>query len=145
MTTLSINFYFWIPMGILIVVFLFAFYKRAKMLKGMTEGPTSDKLKILTDANFNAVTAKGISLVDFWAPWCTPCKIQGPIVSQVAEEIGDKANICKLDVDKNKRIAGKLKIRSIPTIIIFKDGKPIKQFIGVKTKNVLLKALNEEL
>ena len=145
MTILSINLYIWIPVGIFIMVFLFAFYKRAKMIKGMTEGPDSDKLKILTDANFKAVTGKGISLVDFWAPWCTPCKIQGPIVSQVADEIGEKANICKLDVDKSKRVAAKLKIKSIPTIIIFKDGKPVKQFIGVKTKNVLLKALKEEL
>lgn len=139
------NLYFWIPFGIFIVIFLFAFYKRYKMIKGMTEGPDSDKLKILNDANFKAVTGKGLSLVDFWAPWCTPCKIQGPIVSELAEEIGDRVNICKLDVDKNKRTAGELKIRSIPTIIIFKDGKPIKQFIGVKTKNVLLKALKEEL
>jgi thioredoxin 1 len=143
MTILSINLYFWVPMGILIIAFVFAFFKRYKMIKGMTGGPDSDNLKILTDANFKVVTGKGISLVDFWAPWCTPCKIQGPIVSQVADEIGDKVNVCKLDVDKNKRVAGSLKIRSIPTIIIFKDGKAVKQFVGVKTKNILLKALNE--
>ena len=132
-------------MGILVVVFLFAFYKRYKMIKGMTEGSDSEKLKILSDANFKAVTKKGISLVDFWAPWCTPCKIQGPIVSEVAEELGDKANICKLDVDQNKKIAGELKIRSIPTIIIFKDGKPVKQFLGIKTKKVLIKGVKEAL
>ena len=130
-------------MGILIIAFVFAFFKRYKMIKGMTEGPISDNLKILTDANFKAVTGKGISLVDFWAPWCTPCKVQGPIVSQLADEIGDKASICKLDVDKNQRVAGSLKIRSIPTIIIFKDGKPVKQFVGVKTKGILLKSLKE--
>ena len=130
-------------MGILIIAFVFAFFKRYKMIKGMTEGPISDNLKILTDANFKAVTGKGISLVDFWAPWCTPCKVQGPMVSQLADEIGDKASICKLDVDKNQRVAGSLKIRSIPTIIIFKDGKPVKQFVGVKTKGILLKSLKE--
>lgn len=139
------NLYFWVPMGILIVIFLFAFYKRYKMIKGMTEGPDSEKLKILTDKNFKSTIANGISLVDFWAPWCTPCKIQGPIVSEVAEEIGDEANICKLDVDQNKRTASEFKIRSIPSIWIFKDGKPVKQFTGVKTKNVLLKALKEQL
>lgn len=132
-------------MGILIVVFLFAFYKRYKMIKGMTDMPDSEKLKILSDKNFKSTIANGVSLVDFWAPWCTPCKIQGPIVSEVANEVGDEVNICKLDVDKNKRTAAEYKIRSIPTIWIFKDGKAVKQFTGVKTKNVLLKAIKVEL
>lgn len=145
MITLSINFYFWVPMGILIVVFLFAFYKRYKMIKGMTDTPDSEKLKILSDKNFKSTIANGISLVDFWVPWCMPCKIQGPIVSEVADEIGDKVNVCKLDVDQNKRTASEYKIRSIPTIWIFKNGKVVKQFTGVKTKNVLIKALKEEL
>ncbi|RLD40426.1 MAG: thioredoxin [Bacteroidetes bacterium] len=107
----------------------------------MSNATNSEKLIILTDATFQKTISKGVTLVDFWAPWCTPCKIQGPIVSEVAEAIGDKASICKLDVDQNKKIASKLKIRSIPTIIIFKDGEPVKQFIGVKTKAVLLKSV----
>lgn len=139
------NLYFWIPFGILVVVFLYAFYKRYKMIKAMTDMPDSEKLKNLTDSTFKTVTAKGISLVDFWAPWCTPCKIQGPIVSEVAEELGDRTNVCKLNVDENKKVASELMIRSIPSIIIFKDGEIVKQFTGVKTKNILLKALKAEL
>ena len=103
----------------------------------------SDKLRNLTDANFQGTINKGITLVDFWAPWCTPCKIQGPIVSDVADEIGDKAKIGKLNVDENKKTAAKYGIRSIPTIYIFKDGEPVKKFVGVKTKTVLVKAINE--
>lgn len=111
----------------------------------MTEMPDSEKLINLSDADFKKVTAKGVSLVDFWAPWCTPCKIQGPIVSELAEEIGDKASICKLNVDQNKIVASELMIRSIPSIIIFKDGEIVKQFTGVKTKNILLKVIKSEL
>jgi len=139
------NLYFWIPMGILGLLLIAAFVKRYKMFKSMSNATDSEKLIILTDASFQKTISKGITLVDFWAPWCTPCKIQGPIVSDVAEEIGDKANICKLDVDQNKKTASKLKIRSIPTIMIFKDGEAVKQFVGVKTKAVLLKAIQSLL
>jgi thioredoxin 1 len=139
------NLYFWIPFGILIIVFLFAFIKRYKMIKELKDLPESDKLKILTDANFKKTISKGVTLVDFWASWCTPCKIQGPIVNEVAEVLGDEANICKMDVDANKKSPGEYSIRNIPTIIIFKNGKPVKKFVGVKTKAVLLKAINEHL
>ena len=115
------------------------------MIKDIKDMPDSDKLKILGDSNFKNTISKGVSLVDFWAEWCTPCKIQGPIVNDVAETIGDKANICKLDVDSNKKTAAQYGIRSIPTIIIFKDGEIVKKFTGVKTKGVLLKAVNELL
>lgn len=135
------NLYFWIPIGILVVLLIAALVKRYMMFKNLTDKPDSDKLIILTDSNFELTISKGVSLVDFWAPWCAPCKIQGPIVSEVAESIGDKANICKLDVDQNRTISTKLKIRNIPTIIIFKDGEPVKQFVGVKTKAVLLKTI----
>lgn len=137
------NYYFWVPIGILIVLLIYAFYKRAKMLSDLTNREDSDKLKIITDANFQTTVNKGITLVDFWAPWCTPCKIQGPIVSDVADEIGEKAKICKLNVDENQKVAAQYGIRSIPTIFIFKDGEPVKKFVGVKTKSVLLKAIND--
>jgi len=137
------NYYFWALIGILVILFIFALYKRTKMIKSLMNQKESDKLRKLTDANFQGTINKGITLVDFWAPWCTPCKIQGPIVSDVAEEVGDKAKIGKLNVDENQRIATKYGIRSIPTIYIFKDGEPVKKFVGVKTKTVLVKAINE--
>jgi thioredoxin 1 len=139
------NLYFWIPVGILGLLLVMAFIKRYKMIKSMSNAVDSEKFIILTDASFQKTISKGVTLVDFWAPWCTPCKIQGPIVSEVAEEIGDKANICKLNVDQNQKTSQKLKIRSIPTIMIFKDGEPVKQFVGVKTKGVLLKAIQSLL
>ncbi|OIO99455.1 MAG: thioredoxin [Bacteroidetes bacterium CG2_30_33_31] len=103
----------------------------------------SDKLIILTDINFKNQISKGVTLVDFWADWCQPCKIQGPIISELADEIDGKAKICKLDVQNNPKTSNELMIRNIPTIIIFKEGKPVKQFVGIKSKKVLLKALEE--
>ena len=135
----------WIAVGILAAWLIYAFYKRFKMLAAIKNTPESDKLIILTDATFKKQIQKGVSLVDFWAAWCTPCKIQGPIVSQIAEEIGDKAKICKFDVEHNRRIASELKIKNIPTVIIFKNGKIFKTFIGVKTKSVLMRALKEAM
>jgi len=136
----------WIVLVILLVVMLgWAFFKRYKSLVNYDPSKDSDKLVILTDANFKATISKGVTLVDFWAEWCTPCKIQGPIVSDVAEEISDQAKIAKLDVQSNQKTAQQLGIRNIPTIIIFKDGKVAQQFVGVKTKSVLVKAVKDAL
>ncbi len=139
------NTYFWIIFGVFFAALVFTFYRRYKLVAAMSNAPVSDKLVILTDATFKKQVAKGVSLVDFWAEWCTPCKIQGPVVSEIAEEISDQAKICKLDVQHHQRTATELGIRNIPTIIIFKDGKPFKKFVGVKTKSVLMKALKNAL
>jgi len=137
--------YFWIIFGILFLIIVFTFYRRYKLVAGMSKHPVSDKLIILTDATFKKQIAKGVSLVDFWAEWCTPCKIQGPVVSEIADEISDEAKICKLDVQHNQRVATELGIRNIPTILIFKEGKIVKKFVGVKTKTVLMKAVKTAL
>lgn len=131
--------------GIVIFISLaFWFIKKYKsFVSGMNNVVESQKLIILTDANFKAQTKSGIALVDFWADWCTPCKIQGPIINELAEEAKFDVKICKLDVQNNQRTAQELSIRSIPTIIIFKDGKVVKQLVGVKTKSVLEKTLRE--
>jgi len=136
----------WIVIIVVLAAMLgWAFYKRYKSLVNYDPSKDSDKLLKLTDANFYTTISKGVTLVDFWAEWCTPCKIQGPIVSEVAEELSDIAKIAKLDVQTNQKAAQKLGIRNIPTIIIFKNGKVFQQFVGVKTKSVLVKAVNEAL
>jgi thioredoxin 1 len=118
----------------------FVMYSFLKAKKNMNK-PASENVKILTDETFNQTVKSGVSLVDFWAEWCGPCKVQGPIVDEVADELIEKANICKLDIDKNPKTAQKLGIQSIPTILLFKDGKIIQKFVGVKPKGVLLKAV----
>ena len=139
------NLYFWIPVAILLILLIAAFYKKYKLLKNMEQTTNSTHLLELTDATFKKTIQKGVTLVDFWAPWCMPCKIQGPIVNEVAELMHDKATITKLNIDLHKRTASELGIRSIPTIIIFKDGKPLTKLVGAKTKNILTKALNDAL
>lgn len=105
------------------------------------ESPKNEGAIILTDANFQQTISKGVVLVDFWATWCPPCRVQGPIVEELAKEIGDKVTISKLDVDYNKNTAGKYGIANIPTLIIFKDGKEVKRFVGVQQKEALKQTL----
>jgi len=99
----------------------------------------------LTDNNFEQTIKKGVTLVDFWAVWCGPCKTQGPIIDKVAEEIGSKAKICKLDIDKNPVISNKYNVTLIPTIIIFKNGKIVEKYIGVQQKDLLVNKIKEHL
>jgi len=124
--------------GLILAYIVYMFIRNRNRMKK----PPSENVKILTDGNFNATIKKGVSLVDFWAAWCGPCRVQGPIVDEIADEIGDKANICKLDIDQHKKTAGQLGIQSIPTILIFKDGKMVQKFVGVKSKPILIKAIN---
>jgi thioredoxin 1 len=103
------------------------------------------KVMELGDSNFDSVVSSGVTLVDFWAPWCGPCMMQGPIVDRVAEFVGEKATIAKLNVDEGQRVAAQYGIRSIPTIIVFKDGQPVQQFVGVQSESVLVNAIEQAL
>ncbi len=100
---------------------------------------------IFTDANFEAEAVKSAKpvLVDFFAEWCGPCKIQSPIIEEVAKEIGDTAVVGKLDVDANPTVAQKFGVMSIPTLIILKDGKVVEQMVGVHTKEALVEKLKK--
>ena len=137
------NYYFWIPIAILAVLLVAALYKRYRLLKNLADAPENENVIKLTDDTFEKTTEIGISLIDFWAPWCAPCKILGPTINELADEFGEKVNICKMNVDENRKTSTALKIRSIPTVIIIQNGAIVGHFVGVKPKYVYAKALKE--
>jgi thioredoxin 1 len=98
-----------------------------------------------TDQNFEAEVLKSDKpvLVDFWAAWCGPCQMMGPIVDELAEEMKGKYKIGKLNVDESREIASKYGVMSIPTLIIFKDGKDVKQLVGLQNKENLKEELEK--
>lgn len=102
-------------------------------------------VKVFTDENFETETNKGVVLVDFWATWCGPCRMQAPIIEQLADEMGDKVTIGKLDVDANPKTAQSFGIMSIPTLLIKKDGQVVDQLVGVHMKDLLKQALEKHL
>ena len=97
----------------------------------------------LTDANFAKEIKQGVVLVDFWAPWCGPCRIVGPILEEVADSYSGRAVIGKLNVDENQQTTGEFGIMSIPTMKIFKDGQPVDKIIGAVPKQVITEKLDQ--
>jgi len=95
-------------------------------------------MRELTDDNFDEVIAKGIVVVDFWAPWCGPCRQFGPIFEEASNEI-PTATFAKLNIDENEEVAQKLGIMSIPTVVFFKDGQEVDKFSGARPKEELRK------
>jgi thioredoxin 1 len=99
--------------------------------------------KELKSSEFEAKVTKSDKpvLVDFYAPWCGPCKTMGPIIEELAKEVGDKAEIYKVNVDEEGDLANQFQVMSIPTLIAFKEGKPVNQANGVQSKEALKKML----
>ena len=101
----------------------------------------------VTDATFDADVLKSDKtvVVDFWATWCGPCKMVAPVLDEIAGENKDKLTVAKLDIDANPETARTFQVMSIPTMILFKDGKPVKQIVGAKPKAALLSDLADYL
>jgi thioredoxin 1 len=135
----------WIVLAILFIYLVVTTSRRFRQLKNYKPESESDKLILLNDEKFNESVASGVTLVDFWAPWCAPCRMLSPVVSELAEEFDGQAKIAKINVDDNKASAAKYGIRSIPTMIVFKDGLVVKQFTGIKPKSFISKIIKEQL
>jgi len=130
-------------MYFLLLAFLFAIPANISGHKSTGTQDISNGVLILTDKNFDKTIKKGIVLVDFWAIWCGPCRIMSPILEEIALEIGNKAKIAKMDVDKNKVTSYKYDIKYLPTIIIFKNGVVAERFVGTQSKETILEAINK--
>jgi thioredoxin 1 len=107
----------------------------------------SDKVHAVTDANFDAEVLKSETpvFVDFWATWCPPCKIVGPIVDELAEEMEGKLKVCKVNVDENQQTAQAYGIKAIPTLMLFKNGGAVKTMVGAHPKEEIKKEIESEL
>jgi thioredoxin 1 len=105
----------------------------------------SDLVAHITDADFQSTVAEGITLVDFWAPWCGPCRMIAPILDELAGELKDKAKIVKINVDENPTVAGQFGVMSIPTLLLFKNGKKIDQKVGGQAKPQLKAFIEQAL
>lgn len=98
----------------------------------------------LTDETFDSFISRSSVpvLVDFWAPWCAPCRLIAPIVENISHELGEKIAACKVNIDEAPKTASRLGITSLPTLIVFRDGRPAEKHIGAGSKDRLIKALN---
>lgn len=103
----------------------------------------STHVRELNDSDFDQTTGSGVVLVDFWAPWCGPCRMQGPILEDVAATVGAKAMVAKVNIDENPAAAARFGVRSIPTLILFKDGKNVQTFVGLQRKDALVGAVEQ--
>jgi len=129
--------------GLIVAAFIAYMYYTYKRIKNTPEAETHSSIIELNDANFQAKVRNGVVLVDFWASWCMPCKMMAPVLNETADDLGDVAGIGKLDVDENRTSASRYAVRSIPTLILFKDGNEINRFVGVKSKDFLLKEIRK--
>ena len=91
----------------------------------------------LTDSTFQSETAEGLTLVDFWAPWCGPCRIIAPVIEELAGQYEGRVKVAKLNVDDNPAVSGQFRVMSIPTMILFKDGKPVDMKVGAMPRGQL--------
>ena len=96
-----------------------------------------------TDANFSEETSQGLALVDFWAPWCGPCRMVSPVIEELAGDFDGRIKVGKLNVDDNQQTAMNYRVMSIPTVILFKDGEPVEVMIGAQPKSAYLAKLEK--
>lgn len=102
---------------------------------------------VITDQNFEEEVVKSTMpvVVDFWAPWCAPCRVVGPIIEELAKEYAVKVKVGKMNVDENPDTSGQFGIMSIPTVLLFKNGQPVQSIVGAQSKEKYKKAIDEVL
>lgn len=97
----------------------------------------TDNMKKLTEDSFQAEIDKGVVLVDFYADWCGPCRMMAPVLDRVAKDLAGSATIAKLDIDHAQKTAGRFQVTSVPTLILFKDGKEVGRLVGLRDADTI--------
>jgi len=130
-----------IVIGVVIVTFIILRSITMAKMKNTTMVADHEKVLTLTDKNFQQQTKNKVVLVDFWASWCAPCRMMAPVLNDVASELTGNSLVGKINIEEHQALAQKFKVRSIPTLILFKNGTEINRFVGIKSKDFLLKEM----
>jgi len=130
-----------ILIGVLIVVFFI--FRIIAMSKMKNTPMVADHANVLTltDKNFQQQTKNKVVLVDFWATWCAPCRMMAPVLNDLSSELSGNSHVGKVNIEQYQALAQKFKVRSIPTLILFKNGTEVNRFVGIKSKDFLLKEM----
>lgn len=130
-----------IIIAVLMAAFIgFRYFAMAKM-KNIPLVADNEKVLTLTEQNFQQQTKGKLVLVDFWASWCAPCRMMAPVLNDVSAELSGNSHVGKVDIQQYQSLANKFKVRNIPTMILFKNGTEINRFVGIKSKEFLLKEI----
>ena len=130
-----------IVIGVLVTALIVFRYIAMAKIKNTPMVADHVKVLTLTDKNFQQQTKNKVVLVDFWATWCAPCRMMAPVLNDVASELSGNSHIGKVDIEQFQSLAQKFKVRSIPTLILFKNGVEVNRFVGIKSKEFLLKEI----
>jgi thioredoxin 1 len=130
-----------IVLGIFLVAIIILRTIAMRKIKNTPMVADHAKVLTLTDQNFQQQTKNKVILVDFWASWCGPCRMMAPVLNDVASELNGNSHVGKVDIQQYQSLATKFKVRNIPTLILFKNGTEINRFVGIKSKDFLLKEI----
>jgi len=129
--------------GLIIVAFGIVIFTAQAKMKNIPLVADNEKIMTLTDKNFQQETKNKVVLIDFWAAWCAPCRMMAPVLNDVATELSGNMQVGKVNIEQYQSLAQKYKVRSIPTLILLKNGVEVNRFVGVKSKDFLLQQIQK--
>jgi len=131
-----------IIIGILVITFVYLLFKARARMKNISVVEDHQKILTLTEANFQHQTKNKVILIDFWASWCAPCRVMAPVLNDVAESLTGNSHVGKVNIEQYQSLAQRFKVRSIPTLILLKNGIEVKRFVGMRDRQFLIQQIS---